>query len=100
MEFNNPFLPMRSVIRCKAKQRLMTGTDGNPSLESIDEDLLKEVAMTLFRSNQSRSLRESYPSRAAANEVEDWAATELAVSYRRITQQRQHSIVQNLNSLL
>lgn len=100
MELANLIYPIRAVIRCKAKQQLMTNIDGTSLEEHVDEALFSEIANTLFHSPQSDALYEPCATRAAANAIEDDVALELAATYQRIIQQRKSPIVQNLNALL
>jgi hypothetical protein len=100
MELAQPTLPKRAVIRCKAKQRLMMEMDGQWHSEFLDEELFNDLSHTLFQSPQFEKLRQPYGSKSERCAVEDWAAMELAIAYRRITQQRQDERVQNLNALL
>jgi hypothetical protein len=100
MEFANPVYPMRAVIRCKAKQQLMTNIDGTSLEERLDEALLNELATTLFQSEHCDAIYEPYTTRQAATAVEDEVALELAAAYQRIMQQRNSPIVQTLNALL
>jgi hypothetical protein len=118
MELANPIYPMRSVIRCKAKQQLMLDTDvmvnqdsslrkngASPSEfwggdEFLDVKLFNELAITLFRSERCEVLYQPCHSQAEACLIEDWIAMELATTYRRIIQQRQSPVVQALNVLL
>ncbi|MDX2239135.1 MAG: hypothetical protein NW224_00450 [Leptolyngbyaceae cyanobacterium bins.302] len=92
--------PMRAVIRCKAKQQLMTNIDGSSLEERLDEILFAEIATTLFQSPQWDAIYEPYATCAAASAVENEAALALAATYQRIIQQRNSPIVQNLNALL
>ncbi len=100
MELAQPQLPKRAVIRCKAKQRLMTDIHGQWTSEYLDEELFNDLSNTLFQSPQYQKLRQPYASKAERCTVEDWAAMELAIAYRRITQQRQDLLIQSLNALL
>ncbi len=100
MELANPIYPIRAVIRCKAKQQLMTNIDGTSLAERFDEVLFSEIANTIFHSPDNDALYEPYATRAAASAVEDEFALDLAATYQRIIQQRKSPLVQNLNALL
>lgn len=100
MEFANPIYPIRAVIRCKAKQQLMTNIDGSSLEERLDDALLNELATTLFQSERCNAVYEPYPTRDAASAVESEVALELAATYQRIMEQRNSPIVQTLNALL
>ncbi|EKQ69130.1 hypothetical protein OsccyDRAFT_1744 [Leptolyngbyaceae cyanobacterium JSC-12] len=100
MELANLVYPLRAVIRCKAKQQLMTNLDGTGLEEQLDESLLREISQTLFQSERCDAIYEPYATREAATAVEDWAALEIAAIYQRIIQQRQSPTVQSLNALL
>jgi hypothetical protein len=78
----------------------MVEMDGQWNVEFLDEVLLNDLSTTLFQSAQFQKLRQPYNSKKECCAVEDWAAMELAIAYRRITQQRQSELVQNLNALL
>lgn len=100
MELVNPIYPMRAIIRCKAKQRLMTNLDGSGAAAPFDEALFRELAVTLFGASQWDCLYEPCQTQADAAAIEDLASLELAASYRRIVQQQQHPLIQQLNALL
>ena len=99
MELANSLYPMRSVIRCKAKQRLTVNVDGSAAV-AFDESLFQDLASTLFSSGQYQAVHQPYASKAEACAVEDWVAMELATTYQRVTQNQQNPIVQQLNALL
>jgi hypothetical protein len=100
MERVNLIYPLRAVIRCKAKQQLMTNVDGAALAECLDENLFQELAITLFQSEGCQAIYQPYASREVASAVEDGIALELAAIYQRIMQQRQNPLVQDLNALL
>ncbi|HEY9696832.1 MAG TPA: hypothetical protein V6D10_06195 [Trichocoleus sp.] len=56
--------------------------------------------MTLFQSKRYHAKAQSCRSKLAAAAVEDEVAAELAASYKRIQQQQQDPLIQQLNSLL
>ncbi|MDX2229192.1 MAG: hypothetical protein NW220_06125 [Leptolyngbyaceae cyanobacterium bins.349] len=97
---NHSIYPMRAVIRCKAKQQLMTNVDGSALEARLDEGLFQELATTLLQSGRCDVVYQPYATREAASAVEDEVALELAASYQRIIQQRQSPVVQELNALL
>jgi hypothetical protein len=98
MDIAHPSQPLRAVIRCKAKQQLISDPDN--SWMPLNESLLQELAMTLFQSKRYHAKAQSCRSKPAAAAVEDEVAAELAASYKRIQQQQQDPLIQQLNSLL
>jgi hypothetical protein len=100
MELVNAVYPMRSIIRCKAKQQLLIEATQHPELMPLDEMLFSEVAKTLFRLNQYQVIYQLCRSKQAAAEIEDEIAAELAITYQQIVFQQHDPIVQQLNALL
>ncbi len=100
MELAHPIYPMRAVIRCKARQQLLSGLNADGQPATFDEALFKELATTLFRSHQATDLYQPCFSTEAASAVEDRLAAELTTTYRWISQQQENPLVQRLNSLL
>ncbi len=97
------YLPMRAVVRCKAKQRLLQMQDEletDERFDTIDEHLFKEIASTLFQSDRYQSLYHAYRSKREALAVEDQLAAELVEIYQTIALQQQNTLVQRLNALL
>jgi hypothetical protein len=89
--------PMKAVIRCKAKQQLLTDSAVGAMVAPLDEELFKEVAATFFRSNQYQELLQQHHSKSI---LETELAAELVDAYRRIKLQQQHPMIQRLNALL
>ncbi|MFM7447871.1 MAG: hypothetical protein ACKO24_04655 [Leptolyngbyaceae cyanobacterium] len=98
MELANPTYPMRSVIRCQAKQQILS--TGDSRMAFLDQTLFQELASTLFNSAYFQSLYRAYPSTQERCAVEDRLAVELAAIYHHVTQRRQQPLVQQLNALL
>lgn len=98
MELANPTYPMRSVIRCQAKQQILT--TGDSSMATLDETLFQELAGTLFNSAYFQSLYRAYPSTQDRCKVEAQLAVELTAIYHHVTQKQQQPLVQQLNALL
>lgn len=90
-------LPMRAVVKCKAKMQLLTDPIPGEVVESLDESLFNEVAATFFGSRQFQAIGLSVADKEAAG---DRLALELASTYRQIKQQQQDPMVQQLNDLL
>lgn len=67
---------------------------------AFDEPLLQELSTTLFQSERGAAIFVAYPSRQAAEAIEDQFALELAETYRYIKQRKTDTQVQRLNSLL
>jgi hypothetical protein len=91
---------MRSVIRCRAKQRLLIDPDYSESLESIDDSLLKELATTLFQTSRYSKLIAGCDSELELASLEDAFVAELVATYLTLWHQRSQPMVQHLNSLL
>lgn len=100
MELTNSSFPIRAFIRHKAKVRIINPFNTAGLCPSFDEKLLKELAATLFRSTQWRESFRPYPTREAADAVEDDLAADLAEMYRRVKQNQADPLVQRLNALL
>lgn len=101
MELVNRHRPHRAVIRCKAKMRLLEAIDENFDWEQpFDDGLLKDLATSLFQSNQYRGFFENGLSKQEAKDVEDRLAQAIADTYGEILQRHQDPIVQSLNALL
>lgn len=99
MDIAHPSQPLRAVIRCKAKQLLISDPDSNLWMP-LDEPLLQELAMTTFQSNRYQAKAQSCRSKVVAAEIEDETAAELAAAYKHIRVQQLDPVVQQLNSLL
>lgn len=100
MELANPIYPMRAAIRCKAKQQLLCDPETSDLMISLNEALFQEIATTLFQSEPCQAVYQPCASRQEATNIEDWVATELAITYKRIAQKQQDPLVQRLNALL
>lgn len=97
------YIPMRAVVRCKAKQKLLqmqSDLDSPGPFEALDEALFQELAATLFQSEQYQTLYRICQSKREASAVEDQLAAELAKTYWTIAQQQQNALVRQLNALL
>lgn len=92
--------PMRALVRHKAKSRLMADTDIWENCVVLDEELLRDLATTLFQNKQAQALYSQPHSRQEADEIENQLAIEVAEAYQRIKQQQSHPLVQWLNGLL
>ena len=92
--------PMRALVRHKAKSRLMQGADAWENCIVIDEELLRDLATTVFQNQQAQAFHSQPHSRQEADEIENQLAIEVAESYQRIKQQQSHPLVQWLNGLL
>jgi len=93
------FLPMRAVVRCKAKQKMLAESDVTSFCMSIDESLLKELTNTLFCSDNYLNQYQHCRSQAEADAIADQMATELSLTYQQIKQQQNDSVIQKLNTL-
>lgn len=96
-------VPMRAIVRCKAKQQLMrmqSDLDLSEVMATLDETLFQEIATTLLQSDTYQTLYRVCRSKQEAIAVEDQLATELAKTYRNIVLQQHNPLVQCLNQLL
>lgn len=94
------FYAMRSVVRCRAKQRLLIDPDYSEAIESIDDSLLKELAATLFQANRYHPLTAGCGSELELVNLENAFVAELVATYLTLWQLRSQPIIQQLNSLL
>jgi vacuolar-type H+-ATPase subunit C/Vma6 len=100
VELANSFYSLRSVLRCRVKQRLLIDPDYAEAIESIDDDLLKELAATLFQTERYHRLIEGCDSAQELANLENTVVAELVATYLTVWQQRSQPIIQQLNSLL
>lgn len=100
MEGVKQVYPMRSVIRCKAKQQLLLGFGIDGEFASLNEGLFREVAKTFFQSNQFQAVYLPYESKEEVAAVESRVATELMATYKQVKSRRDDPVVQQLNALL
>ncbi len=100
MELAQPIQPMRAVIRCKAKQLLIAGSELRETISCFDATLFQELAITLFRAESYQKLANSCRSKQTAAAIENRLAMGLAIAYKRIKQQQRDPFVQQLNQLL
>lgn len=97
------YIPIRAIVRCKAKQKLMqmqSDLDIVEVLATLDEALFQEIATTLLQSEPYQLLYRNCRSKQEAAAIEDRLATELATTYRTIVLQQHNPLVQRLNELL
>ncbi len=94
------FYSMRSVIRCRAKQRLLIDPDYSESIESIDDSLLEELAATLFQTQRYQPLIAGCDSEPELVHLENALIAELVATYLTLWHQRSQPMIQHLNSLL
>lgn len=92
--------PMRALVRYKAKARLIEGVELQNDCSLVDEDLLRDLATTLFQSQQVQELYEQHHSRLEADAIENHFANELVETYWHIKRQQSNPLVQLLNGLL
>lgn len=103
MELVSGSYPVRAFIRHKAEQKiagLSEVKDMDLSCPTVDQALLRDLAVTLFQSPQGNAVYQAYPTREAAEAVENAFARELAAIYQQITQRQADPHVQRLNQLL
>ena len=94
------YFPKRVFVRYRAKVQLQTDVASVAIPECIDEELIKEISATLFQSELYRSLYSQCRSKREAAMITDQMVDELVKTYRRIKQQQQNPLIQQLNSLL
>jgi hypothetical protein len=94
------FYSMRLVVRCRAKQRLLIDPDYSAAIESIDDGLLKELAATLFHTEEYQPLTAGCDSEPELAKLENALVAELVATYLTLWQQRSQPMIQQLNSLL
>lgn len=91
--------PQKSMIKSKAKKHLLNdaivGATGMP----WDEDLLNEIAETVFCSDRYPALRQTHQL-GVRQAIESQVAAEVVIHYKRIKVQQSDPIVQHLNALL
>jgi hypothetical protein len=100
MELAGDSYPVRAFIRHKAKMRVLEAESMGIGCVAFDEPLLQDLSTTLFQSERGAAVFIAYPSRQAAEAIEDQFALELAEIYRHIKQRKANAQVQRLNSLL
>ena len=96
----NGVYPVRRLIRCKVRDKLVEALGGKPSQVSLDNSLLWDVTNTQLQPTTSPNLYRPYPSRDLAAQVEEQTADEIASAYIRIKQQASDPLVRRLNQLL
>lgn len=94
-----PAFPMRSLIRCKAKQHLHATMHHGSTPQPLQEELFQDIANTFFQSVAFRIRYASSRSMTDVDDLEEAASLELAATYRRLIQRQQDSLVQRLNAL-
>ncbi|MCY7392154.1 MAG: hypothetical protein LH647_11930 [Leptolyngbyaceae cyanobacterium CAN_BIN12] len=100
MKLTNSFYSMRSVIRCRAKQRLLIDPDYSAAIETIDDGLLKELAATLFQVERYQPLIAGCDCEQELVNLENAFVAELVATYLTFWQQRSQPMIQQLNALL
>ncbi|NJL39179.1 MAG: hypothetical protein HC899_22355 [Leptolyngbyaceae cyanobacterium SM1_4_3] len=68
--------------------------------EAIDDALLKELATTLFHSNQCQMLYQQCQSKQDAKSADTQLVSELVEAYQRISKRQSDPMVSRLNALL
>ncbi len=92
--------PMRTLVRHKAKAQLIIGVQFQANCPALDEDLLRDLATTLFRSQQGQELYQPYSSRHEADAIENRFANKLVATYQQIKQRQADPLIQRLQQLL
>ena len=92
--------PKRAVVRCMAKMHLLEAADDALWDEPIADELLEELADTLFRSRRYQAMYQECRSKLEARQVGDRLAEELAENYRHVMNRRHDPVVQSFNALL
>ena len=100
MELAHDSYPVRAFIRHKARMKILHANGDTKLCPTIDQTLLRELTETLFQSQKGNAIYAPYPSRKAAEAIEERFADEIATTYRHILSQRANSQIQWLNTLL
>jgi len=66
----------------------------------VNEDLINELAATLFNSGSYQNLSQPCDSRQQADDIEEQVALKLAETYQQLHKRQQEPLVQQLNRLL
>jgi Mg2+ and Co2+ transporter CorA len=94
------YIPMRAAIRSRAKQQMLANPETCELCAGLDDALMRELTVTLFNSDQYKTLYRQSRSSEETAEIAEQMATELVTNYRQIVQQKQNPTIQQLNMLL
>jgi hypothetical protein len=97
MELVRQTSPKRTIIKCKAKIRLLADSIVGLMVMTFDDALFLDLAKTLL---QADDLNQRYENQKVARDVEERFAVLLVDMYKRIKLRQQDPIVQRLNALL
>lgn len=83
-------------------QLLQAADDCDNCIEWAEPDdlLLKELAVTLFQSNQYQVLYQQCQSKQDANTANEQLVNELVATYQHISKRQHEPMIQRLNALL
>lgn len=91
--------PEKSIIKYKAKRHLLNDPSVGVAMLEFDEDLLNEIAETVFQSDRYPTLNQTHQP-GVKQAIESQVAAEVVIHYKRIKVQAMSPIVQQLNALL
>jgi hypothetical protein len=94
------YFPKRIFVRYRAKAQLQADAVASQTFRCLDEALIKEITATLFQSVYYQSLYNQCRSKREAAVITDQMIDDLVKTYKRIQQQQQDPMIQQLNSLL
>lgn len=94
------FYPLRSVIRCIAKESLTIAPESYKAGLRWDQTLFNDLAGTLLQTQTQPQLGIPCRSRQEAELVEKQLARILVSNYCQILEQQENEQVQRLNALL
>lgn len=100
MEVTRPTFPKRTVIKCKAKIRLLADPEIGLMVMPFDDALFLEIAKNFFRVDRAIELYQPSVSKQAAGQIEAAFTVRIVNTYKQIKLRQQDSIVQQLNALL
>lgn len=91
--------PEKPIIKYKAKKHLLNDPSVGEAIVAFDEDLLNEIAETVFQSDRYPTLYQAHQP-GVKQAIESQVAAEVVIHYKRIKVQELDPIVQQLNALL
>lgn len=100
MELTKPASPKRTVIKCKAKIRLLADPEIGLMVMPFEDALFLEIVRNFFRVDRAIELYQPSVSKQAARQIEEEFAVRIINTYKQIKLRQQDSIVQQLNALI
>jgi hypothetical protein len=99
MELTKPASPKRTVIKCKAKIRLLADPEVGLMVMPFEDALFLEIVKNFFRVDRAIELYQPSESQQAARQIEEEFAVRIVNTYKQIKLRQQDAIVQQLNAL-